>query len=180
VRILLDIDGTVCQYDFPHLIKERFGVDITTKEVYTYSIEEVLGVPAHMVNSMFHDAVFLPPVFIPNARETLHRLVKAGHKITVYTNRIRFMMLHELTKWLEDYKIPYNGGITTKLDDYQPHYFDYHVDDSVSKLIETNGTVRVKLLFDQPWNQGCKNILGSLRRVKSWKEIERIIKDEQK
>ena len=73
-----------------------------------------------------------------------------------------------LAKWLIDWQIPF-----TDIDNGLGEY-DFHIDDRPEKLCDTNS--KVKLLYTQPWNKSCLDIENKLTRVKSWFEIQGIVK----
>ena len=174
MNILCDVDGCICSYPFPKIIKKYFGVSIPTKAIFAYSLEDCLGVSSAVVGVMFKVEAMQAPVFIKGALDALKQLRAEGHLIFIYTNRVRFMTDGELVDWLQLYGIPFDC-----LYKGQERVFDFHVDDSPAKLMGTNGLVKRKLLFDQPWNKGCLNITGKLERVKSWKAVLRKIHDDE-
>jgi len=171
-KIVVDIDGVVAQYDFPRMIKKHFGVDIKQEDVWTYAIEDALGVAPNDVYTMFRSEIFDTPLFVPGAREALDKLNRK-HDVFIYTNRIKIMGMQPLIKWLDDNKIAHSKIIFNNL--HPDGQFDYHIDDSPLKLMDMNGTTVKKLLFDQPWNRNCLNITGRMQRVCGWAEVLEVI-----
>uniref|UniRef100_A0A6M3LEJ0 Uncharacterized protein n=1 Tax=viral metagenome TaxID=1070528 RepID=A0A6M3LEJ0_9ZZZZ len=161
-RLLLDIDGVVVKYDFVGLVKRYFGVDIEPKAIFAYNLADVLGVSSREIDDMFQEQVWGKPDFIDNALDILHE-VKQIYEIIVYSNRVKYMGEFELCKWLIDRHIPFEGI------DCGKGVYDYHVDDRPEKLEDTISFIR--LLYTQPWNEGCLNIKGNLKRVNNWDEI---------
>ncbi len=162
-RVCVDLDGVVCEYDFPQIVKGFFGVDIPPNAIFAYDLADVLGVAPSLINTMFKEQVFGIPNFIHGAIETLNTWKNKGYEIVIFSNRVKYMGLIGLKQWLIDWQIPFSG-----IDGGKGEY-DIHIDDSPSKLMGTDS--KVKLLFDQPWNQRCYNITGKFIRVKNWKEI---------
>ena len=162
-RICIDIDGVVCEYDFPKLIKKHFGVDLGDRPIYAYNIPDTLGVDPKTVDSMFREQVFGKPDFAKGAIDTLIDWKIKGHELVIYSNRVNYMGHEGLLIWLIEWQIPFTG-----IDSGQG-YYDIHIDDRPSKLLSTNSDL--KLLYNQPWNEGCYNLEEKLIRVHSWKEI---------
>jgi len=177
MKILCDIDGVVCSYDFPAITKEFFGKAVSNEDIYAYSIEDVLGVSRQSVNHMFLEACQRRPVMIDGARRVLREFILHGMEVYIYTNRLNFMTVGGLASWLKKCLIPCTG-IAILESNRLTETFDFHIDDSPAKLMDLNGKVRRKLLFDQPWNRRCMNITGKMERVYSWEEVRGIIKEE--
>lgn len=163
LRLCLDLDGCICEYDFPKIVKNFFGVDLSAQMIYAYDLADVLGVAPILIDTMFREQVFGKPHFVEGAIDTLKEWKSKGHALVIYSNRTKYMGYEGLAQWLIDWQIPFSG-IDGGLGAY-----DIHVDDSPAKLMATNSDH--KLLFDQPWNRKCHNITGKLQRVKSWQEI---------
>ncbi len=162
-RICIDLDGVVCEYDFPKIVKKHFGVELKAHEIYAYDLPDVLGVKQVDINKMFEDQVYGSPCFIAGAIGALHGWMAEGHELLIFSNRVKYMGDFELVKWLIKYKIPFTG-ITDGYGEY-----DVHIDDSPAKLMSTNSLK--KLLYTQPWNERCLNITGKLIRVNNWEEV---------
>ena len=111
---------------------------------------------------MFQEQVWGKPIFMDGAFDILKE-IKQIYEIIIYSNRIKYMGEMELAKWLIDYEIPFDGI------DYGQNKYDFHIDDRPEKLEDTNSPI--KLLYTQPWNEGCLNIKSNLRRVFTWYEI---------
>ena len=165
-RLLLDIDGVIAEYDFPKIVKNFFGVDISPAMIFAYDLADVLGVAPHIINTMFQEQVYGKPNFILGAIETLKSWESKGYELIIYSNRVKYMGEFGLAKWLIEYKIPFSG-IDGGLGSY-----DVHIDDSPSKLMTTDSTI--KLLFTQQWNIRCHNITSKLLRVNNWQEVRNV------
>ncbi len=161
-RLLLDIDGVVVKYDFIGLVKRYFNVDIEPKAIFAYNLADVLGVSSKEIDNMFQEQVWGEPVFMDNAFDVLNE-IKQIYEIIIYSNRIKYMGEAGLVKWLVDYQIPFEGV------DYGQGVYDIHIDDRPEKLEDTISSV--KLLYTQPWNEGCLNIKNNLKRIYNWYEI---------
>ncbi len=168
IKIAVDVDGVVCEYDFPKIVKSFFGVDLSAKAIFAYDLADVLGVAPVLINTMFKNQVFGKPNFNPGAIETLHSWKQKGYEVIIYTDRVKYMTDIELVTWLIDNGIPFSGI------DYNGHneYFA-HLDDSPSKLAATNS--KLKLLYSQPWNERCLDINKQLVRVKDWNEVNEYV-----
>ena len=162
-RICIDLDGVVCEYNFPKIVKSFFGVDLSAKMIFAYDLADVLGVAPALINTMFKEQVYGKPNFTEGAVETLKYWKVKGHELVIFSNRVKYMGHEGLAKWLIDWQIPFSG-----IDGGQGIY-DVHIDDSPSKLMSTDS--KTKLLFNQPWNERCLNIKGQLIRVKTWREV---------
>ncbi len=165
-RLCLDLDGCICEYDFPKLVKNFFGVDLSATAIFAYDLADVLGVSPVLINEMFKDQVYGKPNFVEGAMDTLNEWKSKGHELVIFSNRVKYMGYEGLARWLIDWNIPFSG-----IDGGQGSY-SMHIDDSPSKLMSTDSSV--KLLFNQPWNKRCHNITGKLQRVNSWREIRNV------
>jgi uncharacterized HAD superfamily protein len=167
MRLLIDVDGVICKYNYGDIVKKHFGVEIDEYNVFAQDMSDVLGVKSEEINKMFYNQVHNQPQFIENALPTLKTLYNK-HEIIIFTNRTKYMSLEELTKWLIENNIPFHGIDVQGTGEYQ-----FHVDDSPAKLMKTNS--KVKLLFSQSWNRRCLNITGSLKRVYSWNDVAELV-----
>mgnify|MGYP001574032515 CR=1 FL=1 len=165
-RICIDLDGVICGYDFPKIVKNFFGVDLSAEMIFAYDLADVLGVAPLVIDAMFREQVYGKPTFVEGAIDTLREWESKGYELVIYSNRVKYMGYEGLEKWLIDWKIPFTGI------DGGGRFYDIHIDDSPAKLMATDS--KIKLLFDQPWNQRCHNITGKLRRVKSWREVRNV------
>lgn len=173
MHILCDIDGVICKYDFPELTKRYFGVEIPNTGIFTYSLEDSLGVPQVEVERMFRTEAFAPPNFIEGAVETLTEFLESGHTVSLWSAREHFMGFDGLCKWVSQYNLPRSFVVDDVIMPY-----DFHIDDNPRKLMSTDGRVKHKLLFDSPWNQQCLNITGKMIRVKNWDDVRRLVNEE--
>ncbi len=164
MRILVDIDGVICAYDFPKIVKEYFKVDLPVDSIFAYDLADVLGVSPLDINKMFTNQIFGDPTFIEGALETLREWESKNYKIMIFSNRIKYMNKYNLAMWMLKYNIPFYS-----IDEHGEDDYNFQIDDSPAKLMAVNS--EVKLLFSQPWNARCLNITKSLIRVKSWEEI---------
>ena len=167
MKILTDIDGCICEYNFPKIVKDFFGVDLSPKAIFAYDLADVLGVAPASINAMFEEQVYGKPNLIEGAIYTLKEWESKGHEILIYSNRVKYMRREGLEKWLVYWLIPFSY-----IDDGYGKY-DVHIDDSPGKLMATNS--KLKLLYNQPWNERCLNITEELRRVYDWGEIKKKI-----
>ena len=163
-RICIDIDGVICEYDFPRIVKNFFGVDLSPQMIFAYDLADVLGVAPALINTMFKEQIYGKPNLVEGAIDTLKEWKSKGYELVIYSNRIKYMGYEGLAKWLIDWQIPFS-----RIDEGQSSY-DVHIDDSPSKLMATDS--KLKLLFDRSWNKRCLNIQGGLKRVFNWAEIK--------
>lgn len=164
MRLCLDLDGCVVQYQFSKIVKNFFGVDLSPRAIFAYDLADVLGVAPILIDKMFHEQVWGEPNFIEGAVETLIEWQDKNYELVIFSNRVKYMRYDGLAEWLTDWRIPFSG-----IDGGQGSY-DVHIDDSPSKLMATDS--KLKLLFNQPWNTRCINITGKLERVFNWEEIK--------
>lgn len=169
-NILIDIDGCVAQYDFPRIVKKHFGVEVANKQVQLYSLEDCLGLPSEQVNGMFKTEAFEPPNLIRGAVRALDWLVVNDWNVCIHSNRVKFMGKEGLEDWLDKYSIPYSVVLNG---DALPCYVQAAVDDYPSKLlrIDEETTVKKLLLFNQPWNEMCLDLLRKFTRVNNWTQV---------
>lgn len=167
-RLCLDLDGCVVEYDFPKMVKNFFGIDLSPTAIFAYDLADVLGVAPALINTMFKEQVYGKPNFVPGAIETL-REWKPEYELIIYSNRVKYMGYEGLVRWLIDWQIPFNG-----IDGGQGSY-GVHIDDSPAKLMSTDS--KIKLLFDRPWNRRCHNITGELIRVINWEGVRTYVRE---
>lgn len=165
--ICVDLDGVICEYDFPKIVKNFFGVDLSPTAIFAYDLADVLGVAPSLIEIMFKEQVFGKPYLIVGAVEILREWKTKGYELIIFSNRIKYMGNEGLARWLIEWQIPFS-----RIDGGQGSY-DVHIDDSPGKLMATNS--KLKLLYDQPWNKRCLNITRKLKRVYNWAEIRREI-----
>jgi len=177
MRLLIDIDGVICTYDFPALTKKYFGVSVPNNSIWTYSLEESLGVSTEEVVAMFEEVAFEEPKFTHKALESLGELVRRDHYVWLYSNRIHFMGHQLLSDWVWDNNIPHIG-VVRNIEKFKDlwGYVDYHIDDSPTKLMNLGDFTNHKLLFSRPWNCRCLDIQNQLTRVMNWDDIMEILK----
>ena len=166
-KICIDLDGVICEYDFPKIVKNFFGVDLLAQAIFAYDLADVLGVAPALIDTMFKEQVYGKPNLVEGAIDTLREWKSKGHDLVIYSNRVKYMGQGGLSRWLRNWHIPFG-----RVDDGQGVY-DIHIDDSPSKLMATDS--RIKLLFDQPWNKRCLNITGKLVRMKNWEGIREYV-----
>ena len=169
-NILVDLDGVVCQYDFPKIIKKHFGAEVSNKDVQLYSLEDCLGLPYSQVMDMFKAEAFAAPNLIRDSVRSLNWLVVNDWNVCIHSNRIKFMGKQGLEDWLDKYGIPYSVVLNG---DSLPNYVRVAVDDYPSKLLKLNEETTVKklLLFNQPWNEMCLDLLNMFTRVDNWTQV---------
>lgn len=166
-RICLDLDGVICEYDFPRMVKDFFGVDLSNQAIFAYDLADVLGAAPSLIKQMFKEQVFGQPNFNDGAIDTLTDWKSQGYELVIFSNRVKHMGYERLARWLIDWQIPFS-----EIDEGQGCY-DIHIDDSPGKLMATDS--KLKLLFNQPWNGRCLNVTGKIIRVGNWQEIKRIV-----
>ena len=169
-NIIVDLDGVICQYDFPKLIKKHFGVAVLPEWLWCYGLEDSLGLPFDEVHRMFAKEAFAPPTFIDGAISALASLILRDYNVCILSNRTKYMELEDLTDWASTYKIPFSQVITCAS---LPSYVHVAIDDWPRKLLELDSKTTVKklLLFQQPWNEQCHNLLERLTFVRDWNDI---------
>lgn len=173
-NLIVDIDGCICRYDFPKLLNKYFGVAIPNSGIFTYSLEDSLGVPPKMVEDMFAAEVYNEPNMIPGARSALKGFISRGYDVLILSNRLHWMTVDELGDWLDTWCILYTDVIG---DGELPSYVHAHIDDSPHKLLCVDEKTKVKhrILFTCPWNEQCLDILGKFERADNWKEVRRLV-----
>ncbi len=168
-RILCDIDGVICEYNFQSLVWDKFHARIDSTKIFAYNLADVLGVSSIEIDDMFYKQVWGRPQFNDGAFEVLLDWKTKGYEIAIFSNRIKYMGYKKLAQWLNEWQIPFSGIDKTG----DRHDYDYHIDDRPEKLCDSGS--KVKLLYSQPWNLQCLNIKRELTRVNSWEEIREIV-----
>ncbi len=168
-RICVDLDGVICGYDFPRIVKDYFGVSLDPQSIFAYDLADVLGVSPEEIHHMFEEQIYSAPNFVKGAWETLREWQAKGYELSIFSNRGEYMGQEEFREWLTRWFIPFDY-LTIGYEEY-----DVHIDDSPSKLMATDS--RLKLLFDRPWNQRCLNITGRIERVYNWGDIKKKVSE---
>jgi uncharacterized HAD superfamily protein len=173
-----DIDGVIANFTEPLLetIKEKYGLTLTVKDIYTFDLGIVLGITKAEGNQLITETLKKDLPLNHGAKETLEQLSREGHNIYLLTGR--YDHLREITQsWLKEKGIPYNQlhmlNIGQKyLAKVEP--ISLIVEDSLEEALEWTRKVKNVLIYDQPWNQTL-NVKNLTRRVHNWKEIYREI-----
>jgi hypothetical protein len=141
-----------------------------------YSIEDCLGVPQKEVQKMFAKEVWAAPNMIKGAKESLEWFIIHDYDVYIYSHRLKYMTLTELQNWLDKYNIPFTAVVPCS---GLPSHALAVIDDSPSKLLEIEEKVFTKklLLYFNPWNELCIDILHKFKRVRSWKDVMKEIKN---
>ena len=146
-----------------NLTKEEFK-DFLEKKLMDYSINE----PAR-----------------ENASKVCKELIEEGYELYIITARFNsdkndetgVKMRKIIEQWFKDNNIPYTRIIYSsedKLDICLTNKIDIMIEDKVSTLLDIKKHIPV-ICFDAPYNRNIDD--NNLFRVKNWKEIEEIIKN---
>ena len=146
-----------------NLTKEEFK-DFLEKKLMDYSINE----PAR-----------------ENASKVCKELIEEGYELYIITARFNsdkndetgVKMRKIIEQWFKDNNIPYTRIIYSsedKLDICLTNRIDIMIEDKVSTLLDIKKHIPV-ICFDAPYNRNIDD--NNLFRVKNWKEIEEIIKN---
>ena len=146
-----------------NLTKEEFK-DFLEKKLMDYSINE----PAR-----------------ENASKVCKELIEEGYELYIITARFNsdkndgsgVKMRKIIEKWFKDNNIPYTRIIYSsedKLDICLTNKIDIMIEDKVSTLLDIKEHIPV-ICFDAPYNRNIDD--NNLFRVRNWKEIEEIIKN---
>ena len=90
-RICLDLDGCICEYNFPKIVKNFFGVDLSSKMIFAYDLADVLGVAPALINTMFKEQVYGKPNLVEGALDILKEWKSQGYELVIYSNRVKYM-----------------------------------------------------------------------------------------
>ena len=146
-----------------NLTKEEFK-DFLEKKLMDYSINE----PAR-----------------ENASKVCKELIEEGYELYIITARFNsdkndesgVKMRKIIEQWFKDNNIPYTRIIYSsedKLDICLTNKIDIMIEDKVSTLLDIKEHIPV-ICFDAPYNRNIDD--NNLFRVRNWKEIEEIIKN---
>ena len=146
-----------------NLTKEEFK-DFLEKKLMDYSINE----PAR-----------------ENASRVCKELIEEGYELYIITARFNsdkndesgVKMRKIIEQWFKDNNIPYTHIIYSsedKLDICLTNKIDIMIEDKVSTLLDIKKHIPV-ICFDAPYNRNIDD--NNLFRVRNWKEIEEIIKN---
>ena len=171
MRIGIDIDGTIADYNPSVTQKRHVGKEVGNDLFICYTELAVSGVPPKEIYSAFQEYARQPAKLIPDSVAVMQRLIDEGHEVVIYTNRLLFMDRTELEGWLRKNNIPFSEVWA----EAELPTFDYHLDDNPAKLANLGDNTRHKLLLDQPWNRNCVDDSADVRRVYNWKEFAEII-----
>lgn len=171
MRIGIDIDGTIADYNPSITQKRHVGKEVGDELFICYTELATSGVPPKEVYASFQEYAHQPAKLIPDSKEVMQQLIDEGHDVVIYTNRLIFMNKTELEEWLHRNDIPFSEVWA----EAELPAFDYHLDDNPAKLVNLGELTKHKLLLDQPWNRNCVDDSADVRRVYNWKEFASII-----
>ena len=105
----------------------------------------------------FHEMEFEEP----NVTKSLQKLMKAGHVVTIITNRNKHTHSYVM-EWLSGWDVPYDVLILNANGPQKGDYsLDYLIDDNpgeVTRYYSGTSNNGVLLLRDQPWNSGLVTV----------------------
>ena len=172
-----DIDGVISDFTvrFNEVIQRKYGISLTSEEMYSYDVNLVLGILKSEVADIVTETLSSNLPLNPQAKETLDMLHAEGHSIYLLT--ARSSNLNEVTlRWLRENAVPFKklyhlvGGKKYLAE----VTVDVVVEDNLEEALELTRSAKHVLLFDQPWNK-TKNVKGLIKRVYSWSEVYREI-----
>lgn len=170
-NIICDLDGAVVEYDYPKMIKKHFGVSILPEWINCHNLEDALGLPPKGIEKMFIEEDKEAPNFIPGAINALLELKGQGFNIVLFSRRVKLMGFVGLYKWVVNWGIPFYNLAKDYAD--LPAFAVAAIDDRPSKLLKIDAVTRVDklILYPQPRNERCHDILGKFTWVRNWKDI---------
>jgi uncharacterized HAD superfamily protein len=175
-----DIDGVIANFTQPLLdvIKENYGVNLNSSDIYTFDLNIVLGITKSEGNQLVNQTLKKDLPLNPGAKETLEKLSRDGHNIYLLTGRYEY--LRDITQsWLKEKGVPYTQLHMLNVGEkYRANVdpLDLIVEDSLVDALEWTHKVKNVLLYDQPWNRTL-NVKNLTKRVYGWNEIYETIQN---
>jgi uncharacterized HAD superfamily protein len=169
-----DIDGVIANFTQPLLeaIKENYGLNLKTTDIYTFNLNIVLGITKKEGNQLIAQTLKKDVPLNLGAKETLEKLSRDGHSIYLLTGRYEF--LRDITQsWLKEKGVPYTQLHMLNIGEkYRANVepLDLIVEDSLEDALEWTHKVKNVLIYDQPWNRTL-NVRNLTRRVYGWNDI---------
>lgn len=176
MTILTDADGVIenLTSEMPALINEKYGTAVAFEDITQWDFAKAFP---QLTREQIYSTELEPELYdrikpISGAPEILKRLTDDGHKVYVVTNTPYKAVALKMEKVMERY-FPFltwaNFIITSNK---QMIKGDVLIDDGIHNLL---GGDYVKILFDAPCNRSFDAEANGMTRVKSWKEIYRVI-----
>lgn len=174
MRILVDMDGTVCDFVKVVLNKynERYNDNLTHEDITAYGMHEVVKEECgRNIYKIYHEkGTFVNCPLLPGAKESIEGFLNAGHQVIFVTKPVDFSLhcLPEKQIWVDKHfpRIGRDNIVFTS----SKHLVrgDILIDDHGYNLYTFDGA---KVLIDQPWNQDVNDARYGIDRVYSWKDI---------
>ncbi|MCT4621353.1 MAG: hypothetical protein N4A62_18435 [Marinisporobacter sp.] len=181
LNICVDIDGTITEpYYWLEKANWYFDTKIEPKNVTTYDIHEVLGIPRQDYLDFYHEfgeELHLNAKIRKNAKEILEKIRKEHHIYYVTAREKR--MEYVTREWFKRNDIP-NAEIhllgshykVEKAKEIKCHIF---IEDRYENAIQLALAGFEVLLIDCEYNR--QPLIDGITRVFTWKDIEKEIKN---
>lgn len=172
LTILVDMDDTITDLlgAWIKMLNCNYGTSVLPEDVRQWNIAESFPslTKEQVFDPLMRDSLWLDVHPKEGAVETLHQLIKDGHKVFIVTTSTYETLRAKMDAVLFHY-FPFlsweNVIITGRK---QMIKGDVLIDDGVHNLI---GGEYIKLLVDAPHNQGFDAKGNGMIRVKNWAEI---------
>lgn len=183
----IDIDGVISDIagHLVRYVKDMFEYEILLEEITSENIETCSNLSGEQVKEIFCNPQFFQslPAF-SSAKDSLHRLVKAGWEIILMTDRFWYAEIHDDTlTWLKQNDIPFHSThFVSKAEKAvwaRKLGIKYFIEDQLSNANLLSEVCDQVFLVDRPYNQGAT--LPAISRISSVREaVDRLLAFERK
>lgn len=173
--LAIDCDNVLCglQTTITNEFNERYGTTYTLKDFKKYNLSECLNkTDAINMKTIYGEHGIYDKVEpLPNAKNAIQRLKRAGHEIYIITDTIP-AIFEEKVNWIR-YNFDIDEGHIISMRDKWLFKCDIMVEDNLDNLL--GGYHYDRILFNYPWNQDVRDEVYDIHRVQNWSEAIDII-----
>lgn len=178
LTVLIDMDDTIenlCDV-WIHCLNVRYGTSVRPSDIKEWDMTKAFPElsPVQIYKPLFDESVWKRVTPLPDAVETILKIIKDGHKVVIVTAS------HQDTVGLKMNNVLFKYFPYLSMDDVivtsqkQLVQGDIMIDDAPHNL---EGGRYMKLLFDAPHNRSYSASDNDMVRVYNWNEIYNIVCD---
>jgi uncharacterized HAD superfamily protein len=171
MKIGVDVDGVIANFveEFINLIKEKYGKQISEKDIIYHDLYQLLGISKEEALELIDITLHRDLNIIDRSDKYINELSNFNE---IYVLTARNIEVNITKKWLKKHGIKYKKLILFKEGDknFCETKLDVIIDDNLKEAIGFIGKCKKIIIYDHPWNKTL-DIHNSFCRVKNWHEI---------
>ncbi len=151
MRILLDMDETICDFLTPLLKKynEKYDTNLQHKDITEYNLDKYEG----MTDIFYEYGFFIELLPYPNSKMIIKRLINEGHKIFIVTNAMsNWKIINGKLNWIARYLKFVNKDNIIFTSNKSIIMGDVLFDDAPHYI---NSFTGIRVINDRPYNQNA-------------------------